>query len=78
MTDAPVQLPSIAVLGLGSMGGAILSGLLAPGVEVQGGVRVTNRDIITQIIAADLTHDVVLAAAYAHELGVCASALRAA
>jgi len=31
-------------------------------------VRVTNRDIITQIVAADLTHDVVLAAAYAHEL----------
>jgi len=31
-------------------------------------VRVTNRDIVTQIIAADLTHDVVLAAAYAHEL----------
>jgi len=31
-------------------------------------VRVTNRDIITQIIAADLTHDRVLCAAYAHEL----------
>jgi large subunit ribosomal protein L5e len=31
-------------------------------------VRVTNRDIITQIIAADINHDVVLAAAYAHEL----------
>jgi len=31
-------------------------------------VRVTNRDIITQIITADLTHDVVLASAYAHEL----------
>jgi len=31
-------------------------------------VRVTNRDIITQIIAADLTHDVVIAAAYSHEL----------
>jgi len=31
-------------------------------------VRVTNRDIVTQIIAADLTHDHVLAAAYAHEL----------
>lgn len=31
-------------------------------------VRVTNRDIIAQIVAADLTHDVVLAAAYAHEL----------
>jgi len=31
-------------------------------------VRFTNRDIVTQIIAADLTHDVVIAAAYAHEL----------
>jgi len=31
-------------------------------------VRVTNRDITTQIIAADLDHDVVIAAAYAHEL----------
>jgi len=31
-------------------------------------VRITNRDIITQIVAADLTHDVVLAAAYSHEL----------
>ncbi|PPH39189.1 pyrroline-5-carboxylate reductase [Rathayibacter sp. AY1E3] len=44
VTDAPVLLPSIAVLGLGSMGGAILQGLLAPGVRVEGGVRVTNRD----------------------------------
>ena len=31
-------------------------------------VRFTNRDIICQIIAADLTHDIVIAAAYAHEL----------
>jgi large subunit ribosomal protein L5e len=31
-------------------------------------VRVTNRDIITQIVSADLTHDVVLASAYSHEL----------
>jgi large subunit ribosomal protein L5e len=31
-------------------------------------VRITNRDVICQIIAADLTHDVVIAAAYAHEL----------
>jgi pyrroline-5-carboxylate reductase len=38
-----VTLPSIAILGTGSMGGAILSGLLAPGVEVEGGIRVTNR-----------------------------------
>lgn len=31
-------------------------------------VRITNRDVITQIVSADLTHDVVLAAAYSHEL----------
>jgi pyrroline-5-carboxylate reductase len=37
------SLPSIAILGTGSMGGAILSGLTKPGVEVQGGIRVTNR-----------------------------------
>lgn len=38
-----VSLPSVAVLGAGSMGGAILSGLLSPGVVIDGGVRVTNR-----------------------------------
>ena len=31
-------------------------------------VRITNKDILCQVIAADLTHDVCLAAAYAHEL----------
>jgi large subunit ribosomal protein L5e len=31
-------------------------------------VRITNRDIICQIFAADLTHDSCLAAAYSHEL----------
>ncbi|MEQ1735159.1 MAG: pyrroline-5-carboxylate reductase [Rhodoglobus sp.] len=36
-------LPSIAIIGTGSMGGAILGGLLAPGVKVTGGIRVTNR-----------------------------------
>lgn len=36
-------LPSIAILGTGSMGGAILSGLLQPSVTVDGGIRVTNR-----------------------------------
>ena len=36
-------LPSIAILGTGSMGGAILAGLLAPEVRVEGGIRVTNR-----------------------------------
>ncbi len=37
------SLPSIAIIGAGSMGGAILGGLLAPGVSVEGGIRVTNR-----------------------------------
>jgi len=39
----PVTLPTIAILGTGSMGGAILSGLLSPEVVVDGGIRVTNR-----------------------------------
>ena len=37
-----VTLPTIAILGAGSMGRAILSGLLAPGVRAAG-IRVTNR-----------------------------------
>lgn len=36
-------LPSIAIVGTGAMGGAILTGLLAPEVNVDGGIRVTNR-----------------------------------
>ncbi len=36
-------LPTISILGAGSMGGAILSGLLHPSVTVEGGIRVTNR-----------------------------------
>jgi len=31
-------------------------------------VRITNKDIITQIFSSDLNHDVCLASAYAHEL----------
>ncbi|WP_411701449.1 pyrroline-5-carboxylate reductase [Conyzicola sp.] len=38
-----VTLPTIAILGTGSMGGAILAGLLNPNVVVEGGIRVTNR-----------------------------------
>lgn len=37
------RLPHIAILGTGSMGGAILSGLVRPEVEVDGGITVTNR-----------------------------------
>ena len=41
--DAPVTLPAIAFLGAGSMARAILSGLLQPGIEIDGGIRATNR-----------------------------------
>lgn len=40
MTDS---LPSVAFLGAGSMGGAILRGLVASGLDVDGGVFATNR-----------------------------------
>lgn len=44
MTDTgETTFPSIAILGAGSMGRAILSGLVKPGVQVMGGIRVTNR-----------------------------------
>lgn len=39
----PVDLPSIAFLGAGSMARAILAGLLQPSVAVAGGIRATNR-----------------------------------
>lgn len=48
------ELPRIAILGTGSMGGAILSGLLAPSVRVRGGIRVTNR---TEAKAAPLRRE---------------------
>ena len=51
-----VILPPIAILGTGSMGGAILSGLLSPGVRVDGGIRVTNR---SRAKAAALASDTV-------------------
>ncbi|QAY72308.1 pyrroline-5-carboxylate reductase [Agromyces protaetiae] len=40
--EDPVTLPVIAFLGAGSMAGAVLSGLLRPGVETAG-IRTTNR-----------------------------------
>ncbi|MGA0568434.1 pyrroline-5-carboxylate reductase [Rathayibacter sp. KR2-224] len=43
MSETVVKLPKIAILGAGSMGRAILSGLLKPGVQVEGGIVVTNR-----------------------------------
>jgi pyrroline-5-carboxylate reductase len=38
-------LPPIAILGTGSMGGAILAGLTAPAVSVEGRIKVTNRTV---------------------------------
>jgi len=37
------SLPSLAFLGAGSMGGAILQGVVASGIDVQGGITATNR-----------------------------------
>jgi pyrroline-5-carboxylate reductase len=51
-----VTLPAVAILGAGSMGGAILGGLLSPSVRVEGGIRVTNR---TEAKAATLRSDAV-------------------
>ncbi len=50
----PVTLPAIAILGAGSMGAAILHGLVKRDVEVVGGIRVTNR---TEAKAALLRRD---------------------
>jgi pyrroline-5-carboxylate reductase len=58
-----ITLPAVAILGAGSMGGAILSGLLKPGVSVTGGIRVTNR---TEAKAAGLRTDGV--ASYSTEI----------
>jgi pyrroline-5-carboxylate reductase len=43
MTTVNCVLPTIAFLGAGSMARAVLSGLLTPGVTVEGGIRTTNR-----------------------------------
>ncbi|WP_256434432.1 pyrroline-5-carboxylate reductase [Leucobacter sp. CX169] len=47
MTDTTeiCPLPTTAILGLGSMGRAILHGMRAPGVSVDGPIRVTTRSI---------------------------------
>jgi len=74
-----VSLPQIAILGAGSMGGAILSGLLSPGVRVDG-VIVTNR---TEAKAAPLRestagHEGVVSLALESDPDATATALRGA
>ena len=51
MVDA---LPSVAFLGAGSMGGAILRGLVASGIPVEGGITATNRTAARAAELADL------------------------
>ncbi|MCI2957256.1 pyrroline-5-carboxylate reductase [Agromyces atrinae] len=53
-SESDVTLPSIAFLGTGSMARAVLSGLLVPGVTVEGGIRTTNRTAEKATELADL------------------------
>lgn len=69
-----VSLPQIAILGAGSMGGAILSGLLAPGVEAAG-ITVTNR---TEAKAEAVRREGVVSLALESEPDATATALRCA
>lgn len=68
------SLPSLAFLGAGSMGGAILRGVVASGVRIDGGITATNRtaekaeafaglDGVTSIALADRPEGNVEAAA---------------
>jgi pyrroline-5-carboxylate reductase len=69
-----VSLPQIAILGAGSMGGAILSGLLAPEVDAAG-ITVTNR---TEAKAAAIRRDGVVSLALESDPDATATALRGA
>lgn len=48
------SLPALAFLGAGSMGGAILRGVVASGVTVDGGITATNRSLVSAADLADL------------------------
>ncbi|MFK0402061.1 pyrroline-5-carboxylate reductase [Microbacterium sp. NPDC090225] len=48
------SLPALAFLGAGSMGGAILRGVVASGVAVDGGITATNRSRVSAADLADL------------------------
>ena len=68
-------LPTIAIIGAGAMGGAILQGLLAPEVTVSGGIRVTNR---TEAKAAPLRSPTVTSFALESTPGANLEAVRGA
>ena len=69
-----VSLPQIAILGAGSMGGAILSGLLSPDVHAAG-IIVTNR---TEAKAVAVRHEGVTSLALESDPDATATALRGA
>lgn len=69
-----VSLPQIAILGAGSMGGAILSGLLSPEVDAAG-ITVTNR---TEAKAATVRREGVVSLALESDPDATATALRGA
>ncbi len=69
-----VKLPQIAILGAGSMGGAILSGLLSPEVEAAG-ITVTNR---TEAKAVAVRHAGVVSLAIETDPDATTTALRGA
>jgi len=48
------SLPALAFLGAGSMGGAILRGMVASGIQVDGGITATNRTPEKAAALADL------------------------
>ncbi|MFB4349178.1 pyrroline-5-carboxylate reductase [Microbacterium sp. CR_7] len=48
------SLPSLAFVGAGSMGGAILRGVIASGIHVDGGITATNRSADKAAALADL------------------------
>lgn len=48
------SLPSLAFLGAGSMGGAILRGVVASGIRVEGGITATNRTAAKAATLAEL------------------------
>ncbi len=69
-----VKLPQIAILGAGSMGGAILAGLLSPDVETEG-ITVTNR---TEAKAAAVRREGVVSLSLESDPTASATALRGA
>jgi len=61
VSDTATGLPAIAFIGAGSMGGALIRGLVAAGVSVDGGIRAVNR---TEAKAAPLRELGVTSLAY--------------